>query len=195
MMAKAPVIGIMFLSICSALYAQQPSKAPADRNKAGLAYFTDVALVNQHGKEMRFYSDLIKGKVVVMIPFFTTCTSICPPMNRNLQRIQDWLGDRLGKDVHMMSISVDPEYDTPPRLKSYASRYKAKPGWYFLSGKKANVDLALKKIGQYVNEKDSHSSVMIVGNDSTGLWKKAQALAKIEELLPVVESVLQDKGK
>ena len=167
----------------------------AAKEAAALKYFTDTVLVNQDGQEMRFYSDLVREKTVIMIPFFTTCTSVCPPMNRNMQKIQDWLGERLGRDVIMMSISVDPVYDTVPRIKEYSERYHAKPGWFFLSGKKENVDLVLKKIGQFVENKDDHSSIMILGNTRTGLWKKAIALSKFEELIQVVGSVVDDKAQ
>jgi len=182
--------GLMGVSL---LGAQGPKLA--DKETAARAYFTDVLLLNQNGEEMRFYSDLIRDKTVIMIPFFTTCTSVCPPMNRSMQKIQDWLGDRLNRDVIMMSISVDPVYDTVPRIKEYAERYHAKPGWYFLTGKKENVDVALRKIGQYVENKEDHSNIMIVGNLRTGLWKKAFALAKFEDLIQTVGSVVNDKGE
>ena len=156
-------------------------------------YFTDVMLVNQDGQQMRLYSDLIKGKVVVIIPFFTSCTGVCPVMNRNLAKIQDAIGDRLGKDIYLISISVDPITDTPSRLKDYAVRFNARPGWYFLTGKKENVDLALYKLGQKVEAREDHSNIMIIGNDRTGLWKKAFSLANTEELVKVVGSVADDK--
>ncbi|MEK7405362.1 MAG: SCO family protein [Acidobacteriota bacterium] len=179
---------------CALLLGAQTGNSKAgDKNLAARTYFTDVVLVNQDGQEMRFFSDLIEGKTVMVITFFTTCTGICPPMNRNLEQIQSWLDDRLGKDVHMLAISVDPLHDTPPRMKEYARRYHAKPGWYFLGGKKENVDLALKKLGQYVEAKDDHSPIMIIGNQRTGLWKKALALAKIEDLIKIVDSVVNDK--
>lgn len=158
------------------------------------SYFTDVVLQDQDGRMMRLYSDLIKGKTVIIIPFFTSCTGVCPVMNGALQKIQAHLGDRLGEEAHMLSISVDPEEDTVPRLKEYARRFGARPGWYFLSGKKENVDLALKRLGQYVEKREDHTNIMIIGNDKTGLWKKAFSLAKIEELIPVVDSVLNDSG-
>ena len=193
---RSMALGIILAAMPGALVssAQSRNVTAAERIEAARKYFTDVVLVNQDGQEMKFYSDLIEGKTIIMIPFFTTCTSVCPPMNRNLEKIQDWLGDRLGKDVIMLSISVDADNDTVPRLKEYAQRYHAKPGWYFLGGKKENVDLALKKIGQYVEEKNEHSTVMILGNMRTGLWKKAFALGKTEELIAIVGSVANDKG-
>lgn len=161
-------------------------------NPAAQNYFSDVELINQHGEKMRFYSDLIRGKVVVINCFFTECTSICPPLNKNLVAIQEALGERLGRDVHLISISVDPVTDTPLLLKEYAGKYRAKPGWYFLSGKKENVDQALSKLGFYVKERDQHSGLFLIGNDKTGLWKKAFGLGKSEDLIRVVEGVLND---
>ena len=157
-------------------------------------YFSDVELLNQDGAKLRFYSDLIKGRTVVIIPFFTTCTGVCPPMNRNMEKVQEALGDRLGKLVFLISISVDPVTDTPERLREYAARFHAKPGWSFITGKKENVDWALYKLGYYVEEKNSHTSIMIIGNETTGLWKKAYALSQSSELIKLIEGVAADKG-
>jgi len=162
-------------------------RSPAEK------YFSDVELINQDGEKVRFYSDVLKNKVVVINTFFTTCTSICPPLNRNFQKIQDALGDRLGKDVFLVSISVDPATDTPTRLKEYGRRFHARPGWMFLTGKKENVDWALYKLGQYVETKDDHTSILIIGNEPKGLWKKAMGLAKAEELIGIVEDVINDR--
>ena len=115
-------------------------------------------------------------------------------MNKSFARIQEALGDRLGKDVLLLSLSVDPENDTPPKLKEYATKFQARPGWHFLTGKKENIEWALYKLGQYVATKDDHLTVVIIGNESTGLWKKAHGLAKAEALIKIVESVLTDEG-
>src|SRR5262249_31074606 len=93
--------------------------APAQENAAARKYFSDVVLFNQNGEEMRFYSDLLKGKVVIINSFFTTCASVCPLMNRTMEKIQEAFAERLGKDIFLISISVDPTSDTPPRLKEY----------------------------------------------------------------------------
>jgi protein SCO1/2 len=116
-------------------------------------------------------------------------------MNRNMEKIQEALGARLGKEVFLVSISVDPLTDTPPRIKEYAQRFHAKPGWTFLTGKKENVDWALYKLGQYVETKDDHTTVIIVGNEATGLWKKMFGMGKTAELIQIVESVANDKGE
>ena len=164
-----------------------------DKRSPAEKYFSDVELLDQDGRKVRFYTDVLKNKVVVINTFFTTCTSICPPMNRNFEKMQEALGDRLGKDVFLVSISVDPETDTPTRLKEYGKRFHAKPGWLFLTGKKENVDWALYKLGQYVETKDDHTSIFIIGNEPKGLWKKAFGLAKVEELIQILEDVINDR--
>lgn len=164
-----------------------PERSPAEK------YFSDVELINQDGQKVRFYTDVLKNKVVIINTFFTACTNICPPMNRNFEKIQEALGDRLGKDAFLVSITVDPETDTPTRLKEYGRRFHARPGWMFLTGKKENVDWALYKLGQYVETRDDHNSIFIIGNEPKGLWKKAMGLAKAEELISIVEDVINDR--
>ena len=168
--------------------AAKPEQSPAQH------YFTDVVLINQNGDKMRFYSDLLQGKVVIINSFFGTCQGVCLPMNRNLEKLQEALGEHVGKDVHIISISVDPVVDTPASLKEYAKRLHARPGWYFLTGDKQNVDFALNKIGHFVSDKQDHLSILIIGNERTGLWKKAVGLAPSTELVKIVESVLNDQA-
>jgi len=170
------------------------SKTPDTTENKAQKYFTDTVLLNQNGERVRFYTDLMKGKTVVIDTFFATCQASCLPMNRNLAQIQEGLGDRLGKDVNILSISVDPGVDTPTLLKAYAKKLNAKPGWYFLTGDKESVDFILKKLGQFVDDKNNHMNLFLIGNDRTGLWKKAFGLAKSEELMKVIESVANDTG-
>ena len=177
------------LSGASALAQKRADESPAQK------YFTDVQLTNQDGEKLRFYSDLIKGKVIVMNSFFATCTGVCPPMTRNLVKVQEALGDRFGRDIFFISITVDPTTDTPASLKAYATKFKAKSGWTFVTGEQANVEAALKKVGQFVQDKNDHQTILIIGNDRTGLWKKAFAMAATDDLVKVVESVLNDKGQ
>jgi protein SCO1 len=172
---------------------QPPLKGAAERTPAH-KYFSDVELINQHGERLRFYSDLLQGKVVIISSFMATCKAACPPKNLNLEKIQNAAGERLGKDVLILSITVDPLTDTPAKLKEYASSYHARPGWHFLSGKKENVDWALYKIGQYVANKEEHGNIFVMGNEKTGLWKKALGLAPASELIKVFEEVANDKA-
>ncbi len=193
----------LVLLIAGSVHAQEPTApqqpaAPQTQGKSqennAQKYFTDTVLVNQNGERMRFYTDLMKDKTVIIDTFFATCQASCLPMNRNLAQIQEGLGDRLGKDVNILSISVDPGVDTPPLLKAYAKKLNAKPGWYFLTGDKESIEFILKKLGQFVDDKNDHLNIFLIGNDRTGLWKKAFGLAKSEELMKVVESVANDPG-
>jgi protein SCO1/2 len=195
-------ISILFVSTAAA-QAKLPGPPPnphanhppamGEQATPAAKYFSDVELLDQDGRKLKFYSDVLKGKTVVINALFTTCTGVCPPISRNFERIQQALGARLGKDVFLVSITVDPETDTPAKLKEYAKRFHARPGWSFLTGKKENIDWALYKLGQYVEEKTQHTSILIVGNESTGLWKKAFGLASADDLIKLVEGVMNDK--
>jgi protein SCO1/2 len=164
--------------------------AGGDLATAGRNYFTDVQLTNQNGEKMRLYTDLIAGRTVVINSFYSTCVGICPIMAGTFKRIQTVLGDRLGRDVILISVTVDPETDTPARLREYAKSMAAKPGWYFVTGKKEDVEKALGKLGFRVATKEEHTSVMIIGNEPKGLWKKAFGLAKSEDIVKMVEEVV-----
>lgn len=170
-----------------------PTPAPAADVSAAQKYFTEVELVNQNGEKMRLYSDVLKNRVVVINAFFGTCQGSCLPMNRNLEKVQAAFKERMGTDLYIISISVDPTVDTPAALKEYAKKLNAAPGRLFLTGEKANVDLALRKLGQYVEQRENHTNIFIIGNERTGLWKKAFGLAQPDELIKIVESVINDK--
>jgi protein SCO1/2 len=175
--------------------AAPPAAPAAGAESPAHKYFGDVKLVNQDGKEVRLYTDLMQGKTVVINAMFATCTGACPVMSGTMAKIQDHLGDRVGKDVRLISITVDPVNDTPAKLKEYANRFHAKPGWQLLTGSKENVEAALRKLGQWTEDPSNHQTLFLIGNDRTGLWKKAFALAKPEEVLPIVDSVANDKGE
>lgn len=178
---------LLILLLPSPALAQEKSQSPAEN------YFTNTELINQKGERMRFYQDVIKNKVVVINTFFTSCTTSCPVLFRNMGKIQEAFASNVGKELFLISISVDPVTDTPPRLKAHAEKNHAGDGWLFLTGTKENVDFVLKKIGQYVENKEDHKTILIIGNERTGLWKKAFGFAKPEELIQVVDSVLNDQ--
>lgn len=156
-------------------------------------YFTDVVLTDHHGKPVRFYSDVLQGKTVVIESFFTSCTGTCPIMNSTFAKIQNAVGDRLGKDVFLVSITVDAEHDTPARLKEYAAHMKARPGWMFLTGNKENVDQALHKLGLKVKSREEHKNLFLVGNEPKGVWKKVLGLGRADEIVGIVRGVMDEK--
>jgi protein SCO1/2 len=157
------------------------SDTPAQ--SAGEKYFTNTELIDQRGRKLRFYDDVLKGKVIVINAFHTTCKSTIPVVNGNLKKIGDAFPTDLGKSLFLVSITVDAETDTLSAMDAYAKQVQAKPGWLFLTGTKDNVDAVLKKLGLYVEEIESHSTVLLIGNEATGLWKKAFGLAKSEDEL------------
>jgi protein SCO1 len=168
------------------------TKTPAE---AAAAYFPNTVLLTQDKKPVHFFDDLLKGKTVIINFMFTTCTGICPPMTANLLKVQAYLGDRVGKDINMISISVDPAVDTPDALKKYATNYKVKAGWYFLTGNKADVDLVLRKVGGFVEDKNDHSTLLIVGNVETGEWLKVFAMARPAEIADSVMKIADSKQR
>lgn len=156
-------------------------------------YLANLSLVDQNGRRVDLYDDLIHNHTVVLNSFFASCTGSCPVMAKTFLHLQNKLGDRVGDDVILISITVDPENDTPEKLKEYAQRVGAKKGWYFLTGSRAEVDAALSKIGQYTENREAHMNIVITGNDRTGLWKKALATAPSEQVWKVVASVADDR--
>ena len=169
--------------------------APADSNPVSPAerYFGNIVLTNQDGKQLRLYADILKGNVVIINSFYSTCSGVCRVTIPVFKQLQDDLGERVDKDVRLVSITVDPESDTPGVLKRYATGIGAKPGWDFLTGDKETVDQVLYKLGLHTDAKEEHSNIFIVGNERTGLWKKVLGIAPPYEIRRSVESVLGDQ--
>jgi protein SCO1 len=139
--------------------------------------FPNVVLRTQDDKPVRFYDDLLKGRIVMINFFYTTCTGTCNATTHNLARVVDAIGDRFEREVILLSISVDPDRDTPAALKTYASRYDAKPGWYFLTGRRRDIDGIRAAVGarDRYNREGPHTSVLVYGNAETGQWATAPA--------------------
>lgn len=160
------------------------------RNKMAIP---DVQVLDQHGNALHFYSDLIKDKTVAINFIFTNCTTICPPLAATFARLQKEMGDRIGKDVHLISISVDPVTDTPERLKAWGAKFKAGPGWTFVTGEKQQMDKLLAALGAAVAKREDHTPAMIIGNDSKGVWTRTYGLAKIPQIIGVLQNVMAGK--
>ncbi len=139
-------------------------------------YFPNVELTDQDGKAHKFYDDVIKGKVVALNFIFTKCTDVCPVDTAQLRQVAELLGDKLGRDVHFYSISIDPENDTPEALKRYRHTFDVpEKGWTFLTGKKSEIDLLRRKLGLLGADPEplkQHSSTLIIGNETTAQWIK-----------------------
>ena len=151
----------------------------------------EVDVLDQNGNALHFYSDLIKGKTVVINFIFTNCTTICPPLAATFARVQKEMGDKVGKDVHFISISVDPLTDTPERLKAWGAKFKAGPGWTFVTGDKEQIDNLLSALGASVSRREDHSPTTIVGNDVKGVWTRTYGLARPAQLIGLIMDVIE----
>jgi cytochrome oxidase Cu insertion factor (SCO1/SenC/PrrC family) len=172
--------------------------APADltdpsRSNRDKMAIPDVEVLDQHGNELHFYTDLIKDKTVAINFIFTNCTTICPPLAATFARVQKEMGDRVGRDVHLISISVDPLTDTPERLKAWGAKFKAGPGWTFVTGEKEEMDKLLSALGASVAKREDHTPSLIIGNDAKGVWTRTYGLAKIPQIIGVIQNVIDGK--
>lgn len=176
--AIAPVAAVLLTTVIQAGVGSTP--ALAQNAHWGANYFPNVTLTTQDGQKVRFYDDLLKGKIVAIDLIYTSCKYACPLETARLAQVQTALGDRMGRDVFFYSISIDPDHDTPAVLKEYAAKYHAGPGWLFLTGKQADIDLISKKLGLYSqpdpDNKDGHVPELLVGNEKTGQWMRNSAL-------------------
>lgn len=154
----------------------------------------DVEVLDQEGNALHFYSDLIKGKTVAINFIFTNCTTICPPLAATFARVQREMGDKVGKDVHLISISVDPLTDTPERLKAWGAKFKAGAGWTFVTGSKPEMDRLLNALGASVSRREDHTPALIIGNDAKGVWTRTYGLAKVPQIVAVIENAMAGKG-
>jgi protein SCO1 len=167
-----------------ALVAVLAAGAASAANQWGADYFPNVPLTTQDGKTVRFYDDLLKDKKVVINVIFTSCTDVCPLETANLVQVTKLLGDRVGKDVHFYSISIDPKRDTPPVLKAYAEKFGAGgPGWLFLTGKPEDIKLITKKLA-LIRDRDNptsreshHAPTLALGIEQSGLWTRKPAVS------------------
>jgi protein SCO1/2 len=148
----------------------------------------DVRVVSHKRKSFRLYSDLISNKLVLLNFFYTSCSYICGIQGDNLSLIQTKLGKRLGQDVFMISISMDPHTDTPSRLRGWARMLGAKAGWTLVGSTDPEMLKMIKDFtGDAPGAKEVHSSRLFIGNDRTGIWTSADGLLDAEEIIRIVE--------
>jgi protein SCO1/2 len=155
----------------------------------GALHVPDVPLTDQDGRPVRFYTDLVQGKVVAINFVFTTCTTICPPMGANFGRLEKLMA---GKGVRLISVSIDPGADTPARLKEWSRRFGAGPGWTLVTGGRDEVVRLLKALGVYTASVAEHTPLVLVGNDAAHRWTRAYGLAPPARLAELIASVAPD---
>ena len=173
--------------------ADEPAiEASADRASISSSRIPDVAVYDQEGKQIRFYSDLVKGKTVAINFIFTTCTTICPPLTATFRRVQQELAER-APQVSLISVSVDPTTDTPARLREFAAKFKAAPGWTFVTGNKVEIDSLLKALGVAVADKNDHTPMVLIGNEPSNYWTRAFGLSSPAALVKEITQAANQK--
>jgi protein SCO1 len=174
---------------------------PAPRERIRDRYFPNIELRTQDDKPVHFYDDLVKDKVVTINFFFAKCEEICPVVMANLAKVQKLLGDRVGRDIFMISISLKPDQDTPAKLKAYAAMHGAQPGWTFLTGQPADVERLRRSLGftnpdtkldQDVNQ---HIGNVRYGNEPLMLWGACPGQASPEWIAESISWMIRPETK
>lgn len=147
--------------------------------------FPDARVYDQEGKLHYFYRDLVKGRTVAINFIFTTCTGVCPPMTATMRRVQQDLPAR-SPAIQLISVSVDPETDTPERLRDFAAKFHAGPGWTFVTGDKTEIDSILRALGVAVANKNDHTPMILIGNEPGHRWTRMYGLSSPTALVQAI---------
>jgi protein SCO1/2 len=158
-------------------------------------YFTNTEFIDHEGKPRRFYEDIVRNKVVVVNMMYTACTSVCPSNTASLLKVQEALGDRVGRDIHMVSLSLLPELDSPTALRTYMKRYGIGPGWTFLTGTRSHMDVVRRKLGFYDTDPAAdadvfrHTGMLSIGNDKIDRWCMMPALSATHQIVRSIREI------
>jgi len=148
----------------------------------GENYFPNFPVVTHEGKTLRFYDDLIRGKMVVINFAYTNCTDICGLASARMARVREWLGDEVGKKIFIYTITLDPGNDKPEVLKKYAEAFGAGDGWQFVTGEPDQIHTIRWKLGERSRYLAEHRSDMVIGNDATGFWRRISLMGNLKVL-------------
>ena len=170
-------------------HAQERFSTSPQASRWGKDYLPNLPVVDQDGREYRFYDDLIANKNVVINFIFTTCTDICPLTTARMSMVQEKLGDQVGSRVHMISITIDPEHDGPKELKNYAEAFRAGPGWTFLTGKPEDIAAIRYKLGERSKILSEHRHEMLLGSAASGTWGRDSVFGDIERVVFNIKSL------
>lgn len=176
--------------------AQPPDERPiGDRQAVRLDSLPDAVLVDRNGEELRFVSEVLGEHIVVMDFIYTSCTTACPVLTAILKQVKTKLGDRVGDDVAMVSLTVDPVTDTPERLGRYAIEHGAGENWRFLTGPKARVDRLLEQLGAYTPEFVDHPVSIMVGDPQRNVWYRFFGFTAPSNVLAAVDKLTRARDQ
>lgn len=184
------VLGLFVLPLAHAATPAAAPGKPAARERSAKDYQPNIPLLAHDGHKVRFYDDVLKDRIVLLNTMFTTCAGICPPITNNLLAVQKALAPYLGKQVLMVSITVDPKTDTPPVLARYVERFGVGPGWLFLTGKPEDVEAVLAKLGDADPDKNRHSGMLLIGDEATHSWRKVPAMSPPADIAGLIEKLV-----
>ena len=177
------------IAMLVALVIAVPHWAQAQGGHWGEGYFPNLPVVTQDGKTARFYDNLLKGKLVVINFIYTSCQDICPVATARLAQLEEKLGDRMGRDFFFISMTVDPERDTPERLKEYAQAFDAGPGWSFVTGNPADIRAINYKLGERSTKLSEHRNEIVLGNESQGQWQRDNLFGDLDRLVITIQGM------
>jgi protein SCO1 len=155
----------------------------AENYQRGADYFPNLPVVTQDGKTLNFYDDVIKGKIVLISFIYTNCPDLCPLTTARMTQLEDKLGDRVGRDIFFISMTVDPVRDTPEKLKEFATAFGVGPGWLFLTGKPEHIKAINAKLGDKSQKLSEHRNEIVLGNDATGEWQRNSVFGDLDRLI------------
>lgn len=204
---RAAVFSLLLLCLCCGLLIKSATRvraqdghmhgmgqkglqqeAQAQRSVQRLA-IPDVEVLDERGQKKKFYTDLLKGKLVMINFLYTTCKDICPLSGDNFARMQSLLGERLGKDVYLLSVTTDPETDSPAKLKAWSERFKPKAGWTFVTGEKAKIETLLRVLSGEGPRRGYHTPVALLFNDDSGAWVRTYGLESPPRLIEMLDAL------
>jgi len=169
-MPRTTLISSFVLSALVLVLTLQPAVAETKYQRTIENYaIPDVVLVNQNGAKVRFRELMQSNRPVIVDFIFGTCTTICPILSVSFANLQQKLGTDSQK-VQLVSISIDPENDTPKVMKEYLKRYRARPGWDFLTGTRADIDKVMYAFNAYIPNKMSHYPLTLIRSSRDGKW-------------------------
>ena len=188
-MSARLVAGIAIALVAAAAthpFAQPARQAPStpERGNALEGYFPNVMVTTHEKRRVRFFDDLVKGRTVAINFMFASCTAVCPLSTDNLRKVQELIQARLGKDVLMLSISIDPKSDTPDVLAKYAAAHGVKPGWLFLTASPKDLDRLRRRLASTDDKDDlsQHTGMLTYGNEPAGQWRTTNVMTAPDKL-------------
>ena len=169
-----------------------PTNEAAAEEKAR-KFFTDLEVVDQNGNKLRFYSDVLKGRVVLINFIFTNCPDACPMMTHKLMQVRSMMVPAIKDDVWFISVSVDPERDTPEAMKAFAEKQGVDESrWIFLTGDKKNLEYLVRKLGQYTPDVEAHTTLMLAGNTITRHWTRVMPMLTPPDIAQKMRELVEE---